>query len=88
MMTTVVNKYKNKFDVYIGRGSPYGNPYTVKEHGRDKCIELYREYFYKTIQNKLWFYNKVLELKGKVLGCFCKPKDCHGDIIAEYLNNL
>lgn len=25
---------------------------------------------------------------GKVLGCFCKPKACHGDILAEVLNEL
>ncbi|MCG6418638.1 DUF4326 domain-containing protein [Vibrio fluvialis] len=24
---------------------------------------------------------------GKRLGCFCKPDDCHGDIIAEFLNS-
>ena len=27
--TRVVNKYKEPFDVYIGRGSIWGNPYTV-----------------------------------------------------------
>ena len=30
----------------------------------------------------------VVKLKGKTLGCFCKPYPCHGDIIAEYLNLL
>lgn len=87
MITTkVVNKYKERFDVYIGRGSLFGNPYTVKGHGREKAIELYRKYFNDLMKNKLWFYNEVLELKGKTLGCFCKPQACHGDIIADYLN--
>lgn len=30
--------------------------------------------------------NKVYELAGKRLGCFCKPQACHGDILADYLN--
>jgi hypothetical protein len=30
---------------------------------------------------------KIEELKGKVLGCFCKPNACHGDVIKEYLDN-
>jgi hypothetical protein len=27
-------------------------------------------------------------LRGKTLGCFCKPHPCHGDIIAAYLDSL
>jgi hypothetical protein len=27
-------------------------------------------------------------LKGKVLGCFCKPKECHGDILVELVEKL
>jgi hypothetical protein len=26
------------------------------------------------------------ELKGKVLGCWCVPNACHGDIILKYIN--
>lgn len=28
--------------------------------------------------------------KGKILACWCKPAECHGDIIKEYLegNNV
>jgi hypothetical protein len=26
------------------------------------------------------------ELKGKVLGCWCSPKACHGDILAKIAN--
>jgi len=31
---------------------------------------------------------EVLKLKGKILGCHCKPLACHGDVIAKYLNRL
>jgi len=28
------------------------------------------------------------ELKGKRLGCFCKPKLCHGDVLVELINDM
>jgi hypothetical protein len=69
--------YKSNSDyVYIGRGSKWGNPYHVSM-GRTRCIELYREHL--TSQPQLM--NALHELKGKTLVCFCKPEDCHGDIL-------
>ena len=85
-MTKVVNKYRDKFDVYIGRPSIFGNPFSVAEYGREGCIAEYKEYFYKRIADDVEFKEAVLKLKDKVLGCYCKPKACHGDIIAEYLD--
>ena len=34
------------------------------------------------------FRQRIHALKGKRLGCFCKPYPCHGDIIKEYLDTL
>ena len=84
---SVVNKYKDKYDVYIGRPSIFGNPFSVKEYGREGCIARYKEYFYKRIKEDVKFKEEVLKLKDKVLGCFCKPLACHGDVIKEYLDN-
>lgn len=28
------------------------------------------------------------ELKGKTLGCWCKPGKCHGDILLELIKKL
>jgi hypothetical protein len=28
----------------------------------------------------------IVELNDKLLGCYCAPKPCHGDIIAAYVN--
>jgi DNA modification methylase len=42
-------------------------------------IEKYKGWF---AQQKL----DVSELKGKVLGCWCKPLPCHGDFLAELAN--
>ena len=86
-MTKVVNKYREAYDVYIGRPSQFGNPFSVKEYGREGCIARYKEYFYKRIKEDVKFKEEVLKLKDKVLGCFCKPLACHGDVIKEYLDN-
>ena len=32
--------------------------------------------------------NDLHELKGKTLGCFCKPQPCHGDILIKLIEKL
>ena len=94
--TRIVNKYKDTYDEYIGRGSLWGNPWThIKDkstkaiyivESREKSIEKFKEYFLARIEEDEWFRNETLKLKGKTLGCFCKPQSCHGDIIKEWLD--
>jgi hypothetical protein len=44
-MTTVANKYYQNYDVYIGRGSKWGNPFVIGKDGdRDEVIAKYREW--------------------------------------------
>jgi len=87
-LTKVANVDKGeKHDVYIGRGSPWGNPYAIGFDGdREEVIRKYRYDF----DREFLRFNKddVLKLRGKILGCHCKPAPCHGDVIAEYLNSL
>ena len=92
--TRVVNKYKESYDVYIGRGSKWGNPFThisdkktkadFVVSSRDEAIESYRNWIVKQPQ----LLKDLHELKGKTLGCFCKPKRCHGDVLVELVNGL
>lgn len=82
----VVNSKKDSYEVYIGRGSPFGNPFVIGRDGeRKEVISKFKEYFYNKIQTDERFKKQVLRLKNKVLGCHCKPMPCHGDIIKEYL---
>ena len=53
-------------------------------NSRDEAIESYREWVVKQPQ----LLKDLHELKGKTLGCFCKPKGCHGDILVELVNGL
>ena len=87
MKTRVVNKYKESYEVYIGRGSIFGNPYAIgKDGSREEVIEKYRLWFKEQLKD-LKFYVAVQKLKGKRLGCFCKPAACHGDVIVDFLEH-
>lgn len=86
----------------------FGNPHSVymgtswteckiceKLHNREESLKMYIEYFYKRINTDKEFLQKIESLKGKILGCFCRPKNgfngkllCHGQIIAGYLYNI
>jgi hypothetical protein len=87
--TRVVHVRREKFDVYVGRAfmefpeSVYGNPFRVRlGHGRKEVIAEYEEYARKRMKEDPVFRRAVLDLRGKVLGCWCKPKACHGDVLA------
>lgn len=91
-MKFVVHCKKEPYDVYIGRPSKWGNPWSHKEgttaqykcETREEAIQKYAEWLFR--QNDLLSVLKI-ELKGKVLGCWCDPQDCHGHILAELAND-
>lgn len=85
-MCKVVNKYKEPYDVYIGRGSMWGNPFRMEDKSaleRLRVIEEYRKYLVQQIKNGGVTIEQLKQLNGKTLGCYCKPKDCHGDVIVR-----
>lgn len=87
-MTTVVNKHthtRTPNDVYIGRGSKWGNPYVIGRDGnRSEVLRKYREYIVKQGQ----LLTQLNELRGKTLVCFCAPRPCHGHILCELIEAL
>ena len=89
----VVHNKKDAFDVYIGRPSKWGNPFThindkktraafIVEN-RDAAVTAY-EVWIRTQPNLM--KEAKQELKGKVLGCWCSPMNCHGNILACIAN--
>ena len=79
--------------VYIGRhlvyvkgtfNSKWRNPYPVKRLGREECLKAYRQ----MITSSPKMLAELEELRGKILGCWCKPEACHGDIIKELLDTI
>ena len=97
-MCKVVNVRGNKRfgsnpnEVYIGRanpsyglaGSKFGNPF---QSGRDGNLETvlakYKNHLWKMTQSGEVTLDELAELDGKDLGCWCKPKGCHGDVLVK-----
>ncbi len=81
-----------RYDVYIGRGEGciWGNPYShlgntlakFKVATRAEAIAKFEEY----LLNSHELLARLPELRGKILGCHCKPLNCHGDVLARYAN--
>lgn len=98
-MCRIVHINKEPYDIYIGRPSKWGNPFThigdketLAEHivsSREEALTKYRSYL---LSNKE-LMDSILELDGKVLGCWCVedsnnpplPYVCHGQIILEII---
>lgn len=81
-MCTVVNKYKSEYDVYIGRGSIWGNPFVMQDReDRARVITSYRKYLWEQIKQGKITKEMLIALDGKRLACYCAPQACHGDVI-------
>lgn len=87
----VVNKYKVNMNdpdiVYIGRGSKWGNKSPMSSsRSREQVIQDYRLQLSSQLKSGEITSEDILSLSGKRLACFCKPQDCHGDIIVNSFN--
>jgi hypothetical protein len=72
----------NKY-VRIDRFSDWGNPFLFPQDGdRATVIAHYKQY----LEWRPSLLKRLGELKGKVLGCWCYPDECHGDVLAEVLD--
>jgi len=92
-MTEVINIKKTRLVpgqyVYIGRPSPWGNPYShlpsmlarFRASSRSDAIMKYEAW----IREQPGLLNRLPELVGKRLGCHCKPLACHGDVLIRLI---
>jgi hypothetical protein len=86
----VVNvKSGEPFDVYIGRANPrkglkqsiWHNPFKEGKDGtREEVIEKYERHL---LEERPDLLERLPELKGKVLACWCAPEPCHGDVLLD-----
>ena len=73
--------------VYVGRPGKFGNPFPVKQIGRDEAIQRYEEWIQKPEQKAL-FDSAKSTLRGKNLGCWCRPRlPCHADVLLRLVND-
>ena len=84
-MTRIVHCKKEPYDVYIGRPSKWGNPYIIGKDGtREEVIKKYEEH----VRSSKILMRALPSLEGKVLGCWCPPRQCHGEVLIKLLEEL
>ncbi len=92
-MPPVVGHIKlNKCTVYIGRPSIWGNPFShmegtlakYKVSSREEAIKKYEEW----IRTQPDLLRQIPDLKGQILGCWCHPLPCHGDVLVKLFNEM
>lgn len=84
--TRVVHCKRERYDVYIGRPSKWGNPFSVKPSKYACSVATVEEALAKYeawLRSQPELMAALPELRGKVLGCWCAPKPCHGDVLAR-----
>ena len=80
---------KDKDHLYIGRkningslpASKWQNPFHTEDFGKDQCLQKYERY----IRNSPELIQDIKEIENKQMGCFCKPYECHGDVLLKIL---
>lgn len=72
-------KSTNRF-TRIDRNTDWGNPFEMPADGdRDTVCDSYEIFF----PRKFSLHNRLDEMRGKVLGCWCYPQRCHGDYLVS-----
>ena len=90
MVPKVVHCKKEPFDVYVGRGSKWGNPFTHKQgttalwvvSSREEAVARFEDW----VKQQPALIASLPELRGKTLGCWCAPQSCHGDVLMRLAN--
>ena len=78
--------------------SIWANPFKIGRDGtRDDVLckyeKLLRDKLYTNDVNKATdaastYKEDLLKLDGKILGCWCKPEPCHGDVLLKLIEEL
>jgi len=77
------------YDVYIGRANPrkglkqsiWHNPFKEGRDGtREEVIERFERHL---LEERPDLIERLPELKGKTLGCWCAPEPCHGEVLLK-----
>jgi hypothetical protein len=93
--TVVINMKTDKFVMdwaikinrfaRIDRNTVWGNPFIINEDGNRDTVCNSFEFHY--LPNKPGLMKKVDTLKGKALGCWCAPLNCHGNSLKRIVDN-
>jgi hypothetical protein len=74
--------------IYHYKGSKWGNPFTVEEHGLAEALRRYKAHLYSVRPDGTRLVDQIEELRGKKLGCFCdQSQPCHAQILVDALKD-
>jgi Domain of unknown function (DUF4326) len=85
-MCRVLNKRKSGIpaeSTYIGRGSKWGNPFSIGADGDRASVIAKHE---RWLRDQYHLLRALDELRGHNLVCFCAPLACHGDLLLRLAN--
>lgn len=94
MKIRITNKKSGGAGHYVGRPSPLGNPFVLKHEGeRERVIGQYRDWLKtrleardEAVRAELNSLYRELVSRGELeLTCWCAPRRCHAEVIAEFL---
>lgn len=78
---------KTEGNKIAGFSGCFGNPF----HGegtREEHVAQFRAYAIGRVEHDTQYRERVASLHGRRLLCFCAPKSCHGDVLAELADQL
>jgi hypothetical protein len=93
----IVNRRNTSFGEYVGRPTPLGNPWRASDTlPREEAIAKYKAWLnlqWKAgntlVTDELHRLAEKLKRDGElVLSCWCAPKACHADVIAEAIKAI
>lgn len=82
-MSRVVHCNHATYDVLIDRSTSWGSPFYPGVDGDRAMVLVKYEAWLKAQPNLM---KRLPELRGKVLGCWCHPQLCHGDVLERLAN--
>jgi hypothetical protein len=75
--------------VRVDRSGPWGNPYPLSnERDQAERAEVCRRYEVEHLASRPDLVDLIPTLRGKVLACWCSPRQCHGDTLARLANEV
>lgn len=76
--------------------SVLSNPFIIDDHShtRARVLELYEEWIVKQMKTDTPARREIMRLQNVlthesvlVLGCWCFPLPCHGDVVSKFIRN-
>jgi hypothetical protein len=87
-----INKKRDNFTLYIGRGwaglkeSKWHNPFHLYNYEKDRKLVL--RLYEQRVRSSPELMAAIPELSDQILGCWCHPEECHGDVLVKIYKEI